>query len=285
MTGKGNDVIKKHINNTLWLVCLAAFLLPALPGCAALEGLFQNPDYIYEEGAVLVGGDDQPVRLVNNPESVNVGYAELLEFIRQDSTDRLAYVAPDSTDEISPFVCSDFAELVHNNAEVSGIRAAYVGIDWSEGGLGHAVNGFETTDMGMVYIDCTGSSIYSQLEEGEQTRIMDSWDKVAYIEPGKIYGVIGLDYAEMPFYFFFEEYDRRWREFKEKLAAYNAEVRQYNQEIRGKVFREGSRELERIEAWKARLIQEEKEIESIRAELGDSRFKPLGVVKSITVHW
>ncbi len=278
-------MVKKHINNILWLVCLTVFLLPALSGCAALGGLFQNPDYIYEEGAVLVGGDDQPVRLVNNPEAVNVGYAELLEFIRQDPTDRLAYIAPGSTDGITPFVCSDFAELVHNNAEVSGIRAAYVGIDWSEGGLGHAVNGFETTDMGMVYIDCTGSSIYSQLEEGGQTRIMDSWDKVAYVEPGKIYGVIGLDYAEMPFYFFFEEYDRRWMEFKEKLAAYNAEVRQYNQEIRGKVFREGSRELERIEAWKARLIQKEREIEVIQAELGDSRFKPLGVVKNITVHW
>jgi predicted RNase H-like nuclease (RuvC/YqgF family) len=108
---------------------------------------------------------------------------------------------------------------------------------------------------------------------------------VAYIEIGKKYGVIGLAYARSPDYAYFEEYDRRWQGLKEKLAAYNAEVRQYNQEIAGKVFREGSAELERIREWEAQLTEKEQEIVKLSEELGDSRFRPLGIVKNYNIHW
>jgi hypothetical protein len=53
------------------------------------------------------------------------------------------------------FVCADFAEMLHNNAEKAGWRAAFVGITLS-GGETHALDAFETTDLGLVYIDCTG---------------------------------------------------------------------------------------------------------------------------------
>ena len=63
-------------------------------------------------------------------------------------------------------MCCDFAERLHNNAEMAGIRCAYVyvkltgytdpynyGIPYS---TSHACNAFETTDRGLVYIDDTG---------------------------------------------------------------------------------------------------------------------------------
>jgi hypothetical protein len=53
-------------------------------------------------------------------------------------------------------VCADFAETLHNNAEKAGWRAAYVGIDLAGSERGHALNAFQTTDQGLVYIDCTG---------------------------------------------------------------------------------------------------------------------------------
>jgi len=56
----------------------------------------------------------------------------------------------------NPRVCSDFAERLHNDAEMAGIRCAYVSIDLSTGE--HAIDAFQTTDEGLIYIDDTGPS-------------------------------------------------------------------------------------------------------------------------------
>ena len=53
-------------------------------------------------------------------------------------------------------VCSDFAEIVHNNAEKAGIKTAWEGCDFTRAS-GHAFNMFSTTDKGTIYIDCTGT--------------------------------------------------------------------------------------------------------------------------------
>lgn len=60
----------------------------------------------------------------------------------------------------------DFAERLHNNAEMAGIRCGLVILDMVgyqdphnlgiEPDAGHACNVFNTTDRGLVYIDCTG---------------------------------------------------------------------------------------------------------------------------------
>jgi hypothetical protein len=52
-------------------------------------------------------------------------------------------------------VCADFAERLHNNAELAGIRCAYVSITLA-GNTGHACDAFQTTDRGLAYIDVTG---------------------------------------------------------------------------------------------------------------------------------
>ena len=272
-------------SKTLGLCFLIIFSAISFSGCAFPQGLFQNPRYIYENGAVLVGGDEKPIELVNFPNSVDVSYNELLAFIREDNTDQLPYVERALSGDSIPFVCSDFAETVHNNAEAAGIRAGYVGIDWEEGGLGHAVNVFETTDLGMIYIDCTGQSIYSQLDNGENPVYNLSWDKVAYLEIGQRFGVLSLDKAKSPTYEYYLEYMQKWEEYKQQLVAYNNDVKQYNQDIQGKTFRPDSAELREIENRELQLRARGKVLDAMRSEIGTTRFKPLGIVKNTLVYW
>jgi hypothetical protein len=276
-------------NNFRWpviiIIEMIVLLMLSLNGCALIQKFLENPRYIYENGAVLVGGDDKPIELINYPNTGNISYAELLTFIKNDPTDQLLYINRGQSSEIIPFVCSDFAETLHNNAEVAGIRSGYVGIDWQNGGLGHAVNVFETTDMGIVYIDCTGQSDYSQLDTSDYSTSTLSWDKVAYIEVGQIFGVLRLDKAVSPDYEYYREFQQRLAVYKSKLAAYNAAVKLYNQDIRGKTFRLGSTEMIEIETRETQLRAEEKVLNALGAEIGTSNFKPLGVVKSISVHW
>ena len=132
------------------------------------------------EGEYVVGngyGDDFIV-LINNRDAVDPSYAELVAFLSSDNTESYPYYsglffvtpynsggnplgkidkarlvrimkgeeAPDP-----PSVCSEYAEMLHNNAEIAGIRAGYVIAP------NHAFNVFHTTGLGDVYIDCTGT--------------------------------------------------------------------------------------------------------------------------------
>jgi hypothetical protein len=158
-------------------------------------------------------------------------------------------------------------------------------IDWVGGGIGHAVDAFETTDQGLVFIDCTGKSDYSQLEQNEDNVTLGSWDKVAYIVIGYEYGVINITYAKSADYSFYQSFEEKWQELKERLAAYNAEVKLYNKEIRNTVFVEGSPQIARIRVWEQKLTVEENQISALSLEVGSSRFRPLGIVDNYVIHW
>lgn len=97
----------------------------------------------------IVGADGHRITLVNNVSARDPSYAELLNFLRADETDKIQY-------NYGSFVCADFAETVHNNAENASIKSGYVTIDFNEIDGGHACNVFNTTDRGLVFIDCTG---------------------------------------------------------------------------------------------------------------------------------
>jgi hypothetical protein len=153
-------------------------------------GLVKGP-----EGAIGGNGGygGQFIVLINNKNAKNPTYAELLNFLRADDTDKYPYnylvfrgsmYYGEAEDRIdfkrikniidgvsspdSPHVCADFAERLHNNAEMAGIRCAYVSLDMIgytdpfnlgiASDAGHACNAFETTDKGIVYIDCTGDT-------------------------------------------------------------------------------------------------------------------------------
>lgn len=156
-----------------------------------------SPSHIYTNEVRETGGDHKPIELINNPYAKDSSYDELLAFIQTDTTDRNLYIET----FFWGYVCTDYAEDVHNNAEAAGIRAAWVGIDFEGEETGHAVNAFETTDKGLVYIDCT------------QT------DNVAYVEKGKEYGWIDLDEAYSPSYSYYEECKEVWQELYGSLGV------------------------------------------------------------------
>jgi hypothetical protein len=98
----------------------------------------------------MVGADGQKIKLVNYNNAKNPTYAELISFMKSDNTDKLLY-------KYDSFTCGDFAERLHNNAEKAGYKAAWVPIDFTENNLGHCCNAFQTTDKGLIYVDCTGT--------------------------------------------------------------------------------------------------------------------------------
>jgi len=268
----------------LYLILGLVFLLVILVGGC------QNPLYTYEDGAMLVGGDGEPILLVDNPDAINPTYAELVAFIQQDTTDANNYLE----DPLIGYVCADFAEDVHNNAEAAGIRAASVSVEFEGGGDGHACNAFDTIDKGLVYIDCTGQSFEEKLnfhleytEEGYEVVYdnPESWDAVAYIKIGKEYGLVPLGKANALYYNFYEDYKQKWQAYQQILADFNDSVTRFNLETEGQVYFEGSAELARFETWQADLLEMGEMLDDLSEELGDVWFEPKGVVKDIRVHW
>jgi hypothetical protein len=100
----------------------------------------------HEGNTYWVGEDGHMISLINNNNAVNPTYSQLLAFIEEDKTDEQRYIP-------GKYTCGDFAETVHNNAEKAGYKAGWVTIE----GIDHCCNAFQTSDEGMIYIDCTGS--------------------------------------------------------------------------------------------------------------------------------
>lgn len=158
-------------------------------------GIYQNYylGLVDTPGGVISGsycyGDF--IVLINNSEAKNPTYSGLLTFLKADNTDKLPYQPTlsvvgfyygEAEDKINlnriksivnglsgptpPRICADFAERLHNNAEIAGIRAGYVSLDLIgytdpanlgiPSNSGHALNVFETVDRGLVFIDSTG---------------------------------------------------------------------------------------------------------------------------------
>lgn len=136
-----------------------------------------DPNVVYPESSkyCYVGATGEPIRLINNPNSTDPTYQEMITFLRSDKTDEIEY-------DPASFMCGDFAETVHNNAEVAGMKAAWVSIDFRGFTAGHACNAFNTTDKGLVFVDCTG--IYPS-EPG-------NWDSTVKIEVGEVYQPLKL---------------------------------------------------------------------------------------------
>lgn len=127
----------------------AVIFLPTM-WTAELGREFQEHKYVLEIGrGFAAGGDGHRIELFDNPDAKDPTWAELEAFLKNDSTDEYLYT--------STYLCGDYAETVHNNAEKAGIRAGFVVVyiaGWDEM---HGINAFETVDVGLVYIDCTGS--------------------------------------------------------------------------------------------------------------------------------
>jgi hypothetical protein len=232
-----------------------------------------NPPYLKEPSL--------PINLVNNPDARDVSFAELKTFLLQDDTDDEAYVEGVRT-------CGNFAEKLHNNAEDAEIRSAFVALNFAgDPESPHALNAFQTTDRGLVYVDCIGEGLEQVTSEEwlyEEGYACEN-DKVAYVEVGEEYGVISIDKAESLQYSFYIEYNQDWQTCKDMLEDYNEEVARYNEEISGKVYYEGTPELEAIQLWEAELAEKERMIDELAEKIGSCWFEPLGIVESVEIYW
>lgn len=135
------------------------------------EGIVSGDGCYDNSGNIIV--------LISNKNATDPTYAQLVQYLNSDTTDEYPYISTgniqgticgsaeslvnlvhiqkiiDGTARpTAPDVCADFAERLHNDAEMAGIKCAFVTIDTSTGF--HALNAFQTTDEGLVFIDDTG---------------------------------------------------------------------------------------------------------------------------------
>jgi len=143
----------------------------------------------------------------NNPTSRDPTYQEAVDFILTDQTDRIVY--DDS------FVCIDFAVRPHDNAERANLTCAVVNVEYADGAT-HSFNGFNTTDRGWVYFDCTG---------GDADH---NYDKIVAWNPDGTYTAMPL--VSISPYFYVPErhgkivdYSKFWKDY----VDYNGYVTQY----------------------------------------------------------
>jgi hypothetical protein len=177
----------------------------------------------------------ESAQLINNREASPPTWQELMAFLKADTTDQKLY-------NVDSFACVAFAEELHNNAEAAGIEAAFVGVQFEDREVGHALNAFNTTDRGLVFVDCT-SPVQSNmpylpmlgLDDGEagdagEVEVVGA-DKVAYVELGKKYGVISIEVATSPEYIFYEVYLVEREQYGLDVEAFNRDLAAYNQRV------------------------------------------------------
>ncbi|MFC2033811.1 hypothetical protein ACFLTT_00185 [Chloroflexota bacterium] len=283
----------------------------------------ENPRYVYEDGFICIGADGEPIELINNPNATDPTYAELITFLQEDTTDSNVYKEGVELGgrDILGYVCADYAEDVHNNAEAQRIKAAWVSIDFVGEEEGHAINAFQTTDNGLVYIDCTGNTLAEkitfQLEEPFSqlpNRVITSWDNIAYVEIGKEYGTIGIEYAHSTSYSFYNNYKEKWAQLNRLIDEYNHTYAEASSELELwsasldekrklvdiaynekeydeylQVLDDFNNEIEEynnyLKTFEIEFIQKEEVISCLDNELGDFICIPLGIVEDIYVHW
>jgi hypothetical protein len=143
---------------------------------AAIEPIKDDSISVVHLGnAIIVGADGDDIILKNNSNAHDPTWDELCGFLQVDQTDRQLYIN-------DKFTCGDYAEMLHNNAEASHIKTAFVVIllDVVSGNPRHALDAFYVIGRGIVFIDDTGTS------NGRYA------DKVANVEQGSVYRVKGM---------------------------------------------------------------------------------------------
>ena len=145
-------------------VCIVATALLIFTGISAAPTFSASPpaDVTYK---VITERQDalgkHPV-LVENPNARDPTYSEVLNFLKTDDTVDNKYVNP-------TFTCADFATELQNHAESQGLNCGYSSLKFLGKDSGHAVNVFDTVDMGPVYVDTTDNKpiITEDLQPGE----------------------------------------------------------------------------------------------------------------------
>ena len=238
-----------------------------------------SPSPIITEDGFSVFNDVQPlyaktsgiqVNLINSPSATNPTWQQLAAFINDDGTDEKTY------SEFS-FPCGAFAEEVHNNAEAAGIKAAWVAVEFGDLTWGHACNAFQTTDKGLVFIDCTGEDLRSKFTitpapiDGTVYGEVDNRDTVAYIELGEVYGLVSIDNTS----YYGLDYSGyiRWQQ---DMSLFESELASYNQHLDGRTSVPEDEYMQ--------LVVQAKIIDNLAERIG-GLYQPLGTVTTVKIYW
>ena len=234
------------------------------------------------DGAIAVNGIMNPIVLQYNSQAINPSYAQLMAFLNQDNTDTIPYT--------STFVCADFANTLYNDAESDGIRASVVILD----GIDHAINAFQTTDNGSIYIDFTGNdpSLIQAVPPGETTfGTPNNHKKVAYLQVGKPLGLISLDAANNYGFQYsgYEQWENDKQIFDSDLSSYNNQMTIYNNEVETDNANGGvvtnSPEYLRLQSMSNSLAQLNQQINNLATKLGAFWMPPDETITGIEVFW
>jgi len=211
------------------------------------------------------------INIINNPEASNPPSQQLLSFLNSDPTDKDTY-------DVFLHPCGAFAEEVHNNAESRGIRAGWVAVDFCDGTGNHACNAFQTTDYDLVFVDCTGEDRLSKekatitpLLKGITWGEINNWDKIAYIEIGKIYGVIEASHA-VNYGFDYSDYQQWQRD----VSTFDAQHESYERQLGGRTYVSESEYYE--------LNRQLSRLDSLANKIGGF-YEPLGIVGVVKIYW
>jgi hypothetical protein len=235
---------------------------------------------------VVASSSGSPIRLVENPAARDPTWAQLVAFVATDQTDTHAYVE----EEPGGYMCAEFARDVHNNAEKAGIRAGFVALSFAGESVGHALDAFETTDRGLVYIDCTGGRMYADMPDAVITRNCmflqtQTHDTVAYIEVGQPYGRIPIYLAASTDYAFYAQHVEEWNTYVALLEAYDRDLAAFDAEYDHKRVQAGSADWKAWQAGQKLLDAANARLEAMESELGAYPFESLGVVEKVYIKW
>jgi hypothetical protein len=152
-TRGGNDRILICAAIIVCLLALSAgaylvIIAPGAPGVNDGETIAVpgHPDW-YRKTVNAYYGNGTPISIVENNNALDPVYGQLISFLMDDPTEQGIY-RPE-------YVCSGFAVDLHDQAEISNIRAHIVLLSLSNAPP-HMVVMFNTTDAGAIYVDDTG---------------------------------------------------------------------------------------------------------------------------------
>ncbi len=204
--------------------------------------------------------------LVNRPTASNPSYFQLKLFIETDLTDQHAFLPGEYTG-------LDFAEALHNSAERYGHRAG-VAIVTMAGGW-YALNVFNTTDAGIVFVDC---AVQTPEEQPCDT------DTVAYVRYGEPVGLIQVSYADSPAYSFYKEHNVETDRFKALADDFDRLYEEFEELLAGRT-EVPEPDYSRLRAMETELHYLAAEIQSITLATGVCHSEDMGNPEALFVWW
>lgn len=206
---------------------------------------------------------------INKSDLKNVTWPEVVDILKRDNTDKLEY-------KKDVFDYEGFALTLRDRLARYGIRCAFVELEYPQG-AGRAINAFETTDKGIIYIDEVGN------------------DQIAYVEKERPYGALCLDAVKTDYiscegkpeefwtdlvwkkfdnplsYDYYQLYLQRADFYAKSVTAYNKAVAEFNS---------GS------QLWpEAQITNWRNNLTALKGDLGSCATKPEQAVQNIELYW